>query len=110
MTKFTYLTLTLLLTASVGMAAPRAAKSRTFIGSISDKMCGAKHMMAGKSDKECTLECVKGGSPLVLATAKGKIYDLSDQDKAKELAGQKVKVTGTLKGETIEVSSIAAAQ
>jgi hypothetical protein len=64
-------------------------------------------MMPGKSDKECTLECVKAGSKYVLADlASGKVYQLSDQKKPEELAGQKVKVTGTLKGDTIGVTAI----
>ncbi len=84
---------------------------RTFVGNVTDSMCGLKHMMPGVSDKECTLECVKKGSKLALAdTANGKVYELSDQDKAKDFAGQKVKVEGTLKSNTIEVASIQAAQ
>ena len=31
-------------------------------GAISDKMCGAKHMMAGASDPDCTTACVKRGT------------------------------------------------
>lgn len=106
MKKLVYLSLALFLAAGVSMASPQAAeKSKTFEGSISDKMCGAKHMMEG-SAKECTLKCVEGGSKYVLATPKGKVYDLSDQEKPKEFAGAKVKVTGTLDGDTIQVSSI----
>lgn len=96
------------LAAGMAMAAPAAQK--TFVGNISDSMCGLKHMMPG-GDKACTLECVKNGAKFVLADeANKKVYQLSDQDKAKNFAGAKVKVTGTLKGDTIEVSSIAAAK
>jgi hypothetical protein len=85
-------------------------KGKTFVGNISDSMCGAKHMMSG-GDKACTLECVKGGSKYILVDpATGKIYDLNDQIKPEGFAGQKVKVTGTLKGKSIEVTSIEAAQ
>jgi hypothetical protein len=38
--------------------------------------------------------------------ASGKVYQLSDQKKPEEFAGQKVKVTGTLKGDTISVTAI----
>ena len=108
MRKFMWLILTFLVTAGLTLAAPRAADQKTFAGSISDSMCGLKHMMSG-GDKACTLECVKSGAKYVLADEAGKkVYQLSDQDKAKEFAGAKVKVTGTLKGETIEVSSIEA--
>lgn len=108
MRKLTYLGLTLLLATGISLAAP---KEQTFVGNISDDMCGLKHMMPGQSDKDCTLECVKGGSKFVLADrAKQKVYKLSDQDRPKAFAGQQVKVTGTLQGDTIQVSSIAAAE
>jgi hypothetical protein len=64
-------------------------------------------MMPGKSDKECTLECVKAGSKYVLADVDhGKVYQLNDQKKPEEFAGQRVRVTGTLKGDTITVTAI----
>ncbi len=108
MSRLTLLLLAVLLATSIGLAAP---KERVFVGNISDDMCGLKHQMAGKSDAECTLECVKMGSKYVLAdTANQKVYKLSDQVKPKDFAGRKVKVTGTLEGDTIRVSSITATQ
>lgn len=110
MRKLVYLGLTVFMAAGLSVAAPKTgAKGKTFTGTISDKMCGAKHMMGG-SAKDCTLECVKGGGKFILVDDKGKIYDLSDQEKPKEFPGAKVKVTGTLKGDTIEVGSIEAAK
>jgi len=110
MRRIVYLGLAVLLAAGLSLAVPKSG-SKTFMGNISDSMCGLKHMMPGKSDKDCTLECVKGGSKYVLADpATGKVYQLSDQKKPEEFAGQKVKVTGTLKGDAITVTSIEAAQ
>ncbi len=110
MKKLVYLSLAIFLWASISLAVPRGGKEKTFVGNISDGMCGLKHMMPG-GDKECTLKCVSGGSKFVLAdTAHKKVYQLSDQEKPKEFAGQKVKVTGTLSGETIQVASVEAAQ
>ena len=105
------LVLALLLAASWSFVVAKGAETqKTFIGSISDSMCGLKHMMPG-GDKECTLKCVEGGSKFVLAdTQHKKVYKLSDQEGSKGFAGQKVKVTGTLSGDTISVSSIEAAQ
>ena len=63
-------------------------------------------------DKSCTLMCVKGGSKFVLADSDHKrVYrlDRSGQDKARDFAGQKVKVTGRVVGKTIRVSTIEAA-
>lgn len=110
MRKMVYLGLAVFLSAGLSLALPKKG-SKIFVGNISDSMCGVKHMMPGKSDKECTLECVKGGSKFVLADpASGKVYQLSDQKKPEEFAGQKVKITGALKGGTITVTSIEAAQ
>ena len=107
MGKITYVCVAVLLGVSLSLAGIVKAGTKTFVGNISDSMCGLKHMMPGKSDKECTLECVKAGSKFVLADlASGKVYELSDQKKPEEFAGQKVKVTGTLKGDTISVAAI----
>lgn len=86
-----------------------AAKKQTFTGAISDSMCGAQHMMAG-SAKDCTLKCVENGSKFVLVDPNGKVYQLSDQKKPRAFAGENVKVTGTLSGDTINVSAITAAK
>jgi hypothetical protein len=106
MKRFTFSMIGLLLAAGLSLAAP-AKDARTFVGSIGDSMCGAKHMMGG-SAKDCTLECVKGGAKYILVDPSGKIYQLSDQKQPEQFAGAKVKVTGTLKGDTISVVSIAA--
>ena len=109
MKRISYLGLAVFLGAGLILAVPKGA-SKTFLGNISDSMCGLKHMMPGKSDKDCTLECIKSGSKYVLADpATGKVYQLSDQKGPVQFAGQKVKVSGTLKGDTITVTSIQAA-
>lgn len=109
MKRFTFSVLGLLLAAGLSLAGPGKDPAKTFVGSIGDSMCGAKHMMAGESDKDCTLECVKGGAKYILIDPSGKIYQLSDQKKPEQFAGAKVSVTGTLKGDTISVTSIVAA-
>lgn len=102
--------LALLLGAGISFAAAQKAGPKTFTGEISDSMCGLKHMMPGGA-KACTEECVKGGAKYVLADqAAKKVYKLSDQVKPKQFSGEKVKVTGTLSGDTIHVTSIVAAQ
>lgn len=107
MKRLTLAVLGLLLAVGLSLAAP--GKEKTFVGSIGDSMCGAKHMMPGVSDKDCTLGCVKEGAKYILIDPSGKIYQLSDQKKPEPFAGAKVKVTGTLKGDTISVTSITAA-
>jgi Protein of unknown function (DUF5818) len=107
MRKLGYVGGVLLLAAGLSLAVD---KTQTFTGEIGDSMCGLKHTM-GDNAKDCTEECVKGGAKYILAdVAHGKVYQLSDQDAAKKYPGQKVKVTGTLNGETIEVTSITVAK
>ncbi len=83
----------------------------TFIGQISDSSCGASHSkMAGqhgKSDRDCTLACVKAGSKYVFVSG-GSVYQIDNQsfaDLAKR-AGQKVEITGDMKGDTVTISKI----
>jgi hypothetical protein len=97
----------LVLAAGIALAAPGAPRAGTFMGSIGDSMCGAKHM-PGESAKDCTLGCVKDGSKYILIDPSGKIYQLSDQKTPEKFAGANVKVTGTLKDDTITVTSIVA--
>jgi uncharacterized protein DUF5818 len=106
----------LLVVVSLSLAAP---KDRTFTGEVMDSQCAAmgSHSPAGyqmtKTDnaKDCTLACVKMGGKFVLYdAAKKTTYQLDDQEKPKEVAGQKVKVTGTYDkaSKTIHVSTIEA--
>lgn len=88
-----------------------ADKPQAFTGKVSDAMCGAKHMMAGASDADCTRACVQKGSKYALVVGDN-VYTLEggDADMLYKLAGQKATVTGTLKEKTITVASVAAAK
>ena len=91
------------------LAAFAADKGQSFTGQVSDAMCGAKHMMAGK-DAECARECVKRGTTYALVVG-DKVYALSTTDKAtldklSELAGSNAKVTGDVNGDSIAVQSV----
>ena len=89
-----------------------SAADTTIVGYISDSSCGLKHMSGMGDDKSCTLACVKGGGKFVLADRDHKVVyklDNTGQEKAREFAGQKVKVTGQVTGKTIKVSAIEAA-
>lgn len=88
----------------------KMAAAKTVIGYISDSSCGLQHM-AGMDEKDCTLMCVKNGK-FVLADRDHKVVyqlDRVGQDKAREFAGQKVKITGRISGKTIRVTTIEAA-
>ena len=87
-----------------------AAAPKTFTGVITDSMCGKDHAMMGvKPDSKCVLECVKSGSKYALLEGSN-VYELSDQKAPEKFAGQKVKVTGTLNGNVLQVQSITAAK
>jgi len=81
------------------------AQSKTFVGTVSDEHCGAKHAKAGADAASCVEKCVSGGAKYVLVSH-GKVYQLDDQDKFKGLGGKAVKVTGSLSDGTITVSDV----
>ena len=91
-----------------------SALAATWTGQISDSACGASHakMLSSdkslKTDRDCTLACIKGGSKYVFVSD-GKVYNISNQKLAalKTYAGETVEVTGTMKGDTVTVSKIA---
>ncbi len=99
----------------------QARHERTFRGQIMDAMCAANgsHSPGGyaathtHTRKGCTLACVKAGSKFVLYnTARKSTLQLDDQDKARDFAGQNVRVLGTYDRatKTIHVAKIEAAR
>jgi hypothetical protein len=104
--------ITLLCVAS-GFGVARAA-DKTVTGEIMDSQCADmgshENMMKGENAsnaKECAIACVKkGGKYALYDPAAKKAYQLDDQKKAKEFAGQKVTVTGKVDGDSIQVSKI----
>jgi hypothetical protein len=99
----------------VALSAGVGGQSRTFTGTITDDMCangGHAQMRMGSTDAECTTACVSAhGARYVLLDGKD-VYALSDQQRPAKLAGQNVRVTGTLdpKTKTIKVESMTAAR
>ena len=74
-------------------------------GWITDEHCAAKG--ASEGHKSCALKCAEKGAALVFYNpGDEKVYKLSDQAAAKDHVGHKVKVVGTVEGETITVESI----
>ena len=102
----------------LGLGLARAA-DRSFTGEIMDSSCakmGSHAMMQKGKDatdpavkKACTEACVKAGGKYVLYNATRKtVYELDDQTKPADFAGQKVKVTGSYDAatKTIHVTDI----
>jgi hypothetical protein len=100
-----------LVTPLSGVAQKTPPAEKTLIGYVSDNHCGLKHLAGMGDDKSCTLMCVKKGKFVLADRDHKRVYQLdkTGQDKAREFAGQKVKVTGRLSGKTIRVTSIEAA-
>ncbi len=90
-----------------------APAGQTFVGVINDATCakdGHKAMGMGPTDAECAVACVDShGVPYVLQVGQ-EVYGLSDQRAPEKLAGQRVRVVGSLDAGTkkIQVESIAA--
>jgi hypothetical protein len=91
--------------------AQKRIPEKTVFGYISDNHCGLKHMEGMESDKACVLMCVANGKFVLADRDHKKVYQLDKvgQDKAREFAGQKVKITGRITGKTIRVVTIEAA-
>jgi len=101
--------------AAASLSAAQAAKTQTFVGTITDSMCEkADHsrMQMGPTDADCVKACVAAhGATYVLWDGKN-VYELSDQKTPEQFAAKKVTVTGTLDQKTkkIAVKSITAAK
>lgn len=119
MKKLTASLAVILLAAGISFAGGPKDKSKAFTGEIMDSQCAmmGSHAQMEKmknmpdDSKMCTVKCVEMGGKYVLYDgAKKATYMLDDQEKPKEFAGQKVKVTGTLDKatKTIKVENIEA--
>src|SRR4030088_454720 len=111
--KLTLWVVTLFLGAALTASSAFAAPGKTFTGTVSDSMCGAKHAMS-RDDAGCTRACVSKGSKYALVVG-DKVYTLETSDKdalatLDKQAGAKVTVTGTDKDNTIAVKSVTAAR
>jgi hypothetical protein len=103
--------ITLSLTSTAQNSNNKSGPETSLVGYISDNHCGLKHMAGMGDDKSCTLMCVKNGKFVLADRDHKKVYQLdkTGQEKAREFAGQKVKVTGRLSGRTMRVTAIEAA-
>jgi len=89
------------------------AADQTWTGKISDSLCGATHKKTAEhgtaqiSDRDCTLACVKNGGKYVFVH-NGTVYNVENQDFAglEQHAGESVRLTGEMNGNSIKVSNI----
>lgn len=87
-----------------------AQADQTLTGTVSDAMCGKKHMMQGVTAAKCTRVCVKSGSDYALVVG-DKVNTLKGAKTAfDKFAGDNVVVTGKTSGNAITVESIKVAK
>jgi hypothetical protein len=93
-------------------AAVTFGAQQTWTGEISDGLCRAEHMPLSEGDSilpapECVRVCHRSGYRYVFVVGE-KVYEISNQDDPDlaKLAGQTVKMSGELKGESITVSKV----
>ncbi len=79
---------------------------QSWTGTISDSMCGATHP-SGTPAKQCTTGCVKKGAKYVVVVG-DKVYSIANQNAPglAKYAGDQVKVTGKMEGDSITVTKI----
>jgi len=81
---------------------------QSWTGTISDSMCGASH--GSTPAKACTTGCVKKGAKYVIVVG-DKVYSIANQNNPglAKYAGDNVKVTGSMTGDTITIAKISKA-
>jgi hypothetical protein len=93
---------------ALGATFSLTALADSWTGTISDSMCGKQHVAATADDKKCVEGCIKhhGASPVLVVG--DKVYKISadSQSKVMDHLGDKVKVEGTISGDTITVTSV----
>ncbi len=110
MKKTTIVSLALLSAALIPAIQQLHAATQAMDGVVSETMCGKKHMMQGKTDAQCVQECIKGGSNYVLVVG-DKVYTLAGTPQAiAPFVGRQAHVVGSLKDNTITVTTISEAQ
>ena len=87
-----------------------SAMAEEWTGFVADAQC--KHAGTTEKDIACTKACIqkKGIDPVLMSDGKVLMFDADSKEKAKEMAGEKVTIDGSLSGETITISSIKKAE
>jgi hypothetical protein len=87
-----------------------AAMAEELTGYISDAHCGAKHHEVSEANSKCISGCLKNGAPVLVVGDKVMKFDADSAAKAKDFAGQNVKVMGKVDGDTVKIDSISKAE
>lgn len=89
---------------------------QVFVGEITDSFCAKDGSRPENVDqvkstahekKACTKRCIEGGGKIVLYdTSRRTVYRLDNTERVLPFAGQKVRITGTLRRNKITVATI----
>src|SRR5687768_5953184 len=83
------------------------AAAATYTGWISDATCGAGNASSKPEARSCAESCIKGGAaPVFVTDSDQKVYKIADASKVKNHVKGKVKITGTLKGDTLTIAQV----
>lgn len=72
-------------------------------GFISDSDCGLKGNK--KDHAACAKKCIEGGAKPVFVVG-DKVYAINNPEKVSKFIGEKVKITGTITGDAVDIDSI----
>ena len=93
---------------AIGALCTVGAMAETWKGTISDSMCGAKHVAGSADDAKCVAACVKDHGAEAVFVTDGKVLKIAADSKEKVAAhlGHNVTIKGTLDGDTVTIESI----
>jgi hypothetical protein len=95
---------------AAAMQGQTSGSQKTLTGVVSDSMCGVNHMAKDMPSADCLRMCVKKGTKYALVVGKT-VYTLEGHEaELDKYAAQKVTLQGTVKGETVNVASVAPAK
>lgn len=89
-----------------GSLGAMTAMAESWTGFVGDSQC--KHDGSSAKDVACTKACIqkKGADPVFVTDGKVLKFDADSAAKAKEMAGEKVTIDGSLNGDTVTITSI----
>ncbi len=82
-----------------------SAFAESWSGTISDAHCGAKHAASSEADQKCVAGCTKRGEAPVFVVG-DKVIEFANPEAVKGHEGHKVTITGSMKGDKVQVESV----
>lgn len=78
----------------------------SYQGVVTDSRCGARHTRNSRlNPTECVRMCVRQGASYILVDGNRRYKLVGSEEALEKFAGQRIRISGTRQGETIQVSS-----